>query len=205
MKNKIMNNQNDNKKFELVEIHPDLLNDIDRHSLEDADWNLLVAMGQDASRIKTYTQWILGKLGNAVAKKYGDLKQYADEINQKYEVLNQYVYTYRKFIQEDPSFHPGKYAGSIPWGMLQLAASKSDSPQKLVEDLQDKGIHTINHAYKEIKEQETGIKIPQKPKVNLYWNPELRKFKISLNPDELDLIDWTDVKNQLMNYLEALE
>lgn len=199
-----MNNQNDNKKFEPVEIRPDLIKIIDRQNLEEAEWTLLVQMGQDAGEVKTYAQWILGKLGDAVAKKYGDLKKYADEINQKYEVLNQYVYTYRKFIQEDPDFHPSKFAGSVPWGLLQIAASKSDSPQKLVEDLQDKGIHTINHAYKEIKEQETGIKIPQKPKINLYWNPDSRKFKIRLNPEELDLIDWTDIKNQLMNYLEAL-
>ncbi len=200
-----MNNQNDNKKFKLVEMNPNLVISIDKQNLDDADWTLLVQMGQDAGEIKTYTQWILGKLGDAVAKKYGDLKKYADEINQKYEVLNQYAYVYRKFITEDPNFHPSKYSGSVPWGLLQLAASKSDSPQQLVEDLQDKGIHTINHAYREIIVRQTGLSIPRKPKVNLHWNSELRKFKISLNPNELDLIDWTDVKNQLMNYLEALE
>ncbi len=195
---------NDDKKFKLIDMQPEILAEIGRQELKDQDWNVLVQMGQDVGEVKTYTQWILGKLADAVSNKYGGLKKYANEINQKYEVLNQYLYVYRKFISEDPNFHPSKYAGSIPWGMLQLAASKSDSPQKLVEDLQDKGVHTINHAYKEIKEQETGTRIPQKPKINLYWNPDLMKFKIRLNPEELDLIDWTDVKNQLMNYLEAL-
>lgn len=196
----------DNKqKFELVEMHPDLVTSIDKQNLESADWTMLVQMGQDAGEIKTYAQWILGKLGNAVSKKYGDLKKYANEINQNPEVLYQYAFTYRKFTQEDPDFHPNKYSGSIPWGVLQLAASKSEMPQKLVDELQDKGVHTAEQAYREIKEQETGIVVPQKPKVSFQWNPEIGKFKINIKPEELDLIDWTDVRQQLLSYLEVLK
>lgn len=189
------------QKFELVEMNPDHIKTIDKQNLKEADWIVLVQMGQDAGEVKTYAQWILGKLGDAVMQKYGDLKKYANEINQKYEVLQQYMNVYRKFIAEDPDFHPSKYAGSIPWGVLQIAASKSDTPQMLVDELHDKGATGIDSATRALK----GNDIPKKPVISLHWDPEVKKYKIFILQKELELIDWADMRQTLMDYLEALK
>lgn len=178
---------------------------IDTNDINTVDWELFVAMGIQASEIKTYSQWVLGKLADSVSVRYGDLKKYALEISQNYDVLRSYASTYRKYIKEDPTFTPERYCGSMPWGVLQLAATKSDAPQKLVDELHDKGINTISSAYREIKSRETGVQIPNKPKIDLYWDNATMKYKIKLNPQELDLIDWSDVKDQLKTYLETLK
>src|SRR3990167_5696509 len=104
-------------KFEPVEVNVDLLNIIDRQELEEEPYDTLVQMGIDASEIKGYAQWILGKLGSVVSKGgYGTLEKYSKEIRQNYNSMQQYVNIYRKFIKEDPDFTPTKYAGSVPWG-----------------------------------------------------------------------------------------
>ncbi len=185
-----MNNKNGDKKFELVEIHPDLLNSIDRQSLDEADWNLLVAMGESASEIKTYTQWILGKLGDAVSQKYGDLVKYANEIGVNYDSLRQYVYTYRKFISEDSTFHPHKYFGAASWSILALAATKSINPGALVNELQDKGIYTLKHAYRAINAGETEYGIPKKPVIDFEYDPQTKKYKFIMDVKDIPLIHW---------------
>lgn len=194
-----------NNQLNKQPISPNILQSIASRNLAEEGYETLVQMGIEASEIKTYSQWVLGKLGDTVSVKYGNLKRYANEINQKYEVIQQYVNTYRKFSKEDPSFSPEKYSGSISWGMLQLVATKSDSPQELIDKLLDEGIRTVEGAYKRIKEKETGVKIPHKPKIGLHWDYGIQKYKIQFRLEELDLIDWRDVKQQLINYLEALK
>lgn len=194
------------KEVKLVEVNPTILKDIDNYKLEDAEYEVLVQMGIDASEVKAYSQWILGKLVDFLLNhKHGDLAKYAKDVNQSYEVLRQYGITYARFIAEDPDFHPWKYAGSIPWRVLQLAANKSDTPQKLVDELHDEGATTIEGAYRAIKSKETGTEIPRKPQVKLSWNAEKEKYTLNLKQEDFDLIDWTNVKEQIIGYLEALD
>lgn len=191
------------KQFEPVIIQPTVIAQIDKLNLDEVEYDTLVQMGIEVSEVKVYSQWVLGKLANSVNNKYGNLKQYCAEIKQKYEVVQQYLNVYKKFTAEDPTFTPEKYAGSVPWGFLQLAATKSDKPQELVDQLHDEGIQTTEGAYKKIKEDETGVPIPHKPNIKLTWDVEAKKYKLFLKPEDLDLIDWTDVKQQLLDYLEA--
>lgn len=197
----------DNKDFDPVIIQPSVITQVDKFDLENTEYETLVQMGIEVSEVKVYSQWVLGKLANAVSNKYGDLKKYCTEIRQNYKVIEQYLNVYRKFIKEDPEFTPGKYAGSIPWGVLQLAATKSDNPQKLIDGLQDIGMEgSIEGAVRGIHEinDPDGEKVPAKPKVSLLWDIEVKKYKMKLNSEDFDLIDWTDIKEQLSAYLESL-
>lgn len=194
------------KNFEPVKIVSGIVNDVDKFDLEKVEYDTLVQMGIEVSEVKTYSQWVLGKLGDAVAKKYGDLIKYSKEIRQKYEVLNQYMYVYRKFAKEDPTFTPQKYFGSVPWGVLQLAAYKSDSPQKLVGELQDEGAESsIESAHRAIQIKKGGKDIPHKPRFHFTWDAMVERYRLTFKKEDLELIDWTDVKQQLMDYLEALK
>lgn len=198
---------NQEKQHSPVIIQPSVITQVDRVDLQDIEYDTLVQMGIEVSEVKVYSQWVLGKLGDAVSTKYGDLTKYSNEIRQKPSVIAQYVKVYRKFTQEDPTFTPEKYAGSIPWGVLQLAASKSDNPQGLLDELADKGMEgSIEGAVRGIHEinDPDGTKVPLKPKIKLHWDMEVKKYKIVLDPEDLDIIDWTDVKSQLMEYLESL-
>lgn len=190
-----------------IEINTDLIKTINWQELQKANWELLVQMGQDALEIKTYSQWVLGMLGDTVMRKYGELKKYATETRQDYGALRQYMNTYRKFALEDTDFHPNKYYGSVPWGVLALAATKSDTPQKLVDDLQkDNKEVSLQTAYREIKRLESpdGKEPPQKPLVKLQWDKNSNLYTLIMNPKDFPSIDWTAVKQDLKDWLDGL-
>lgn len=192
------------KETRAVSVQPEILLYVDKTDLEPLAYDELVELGKGISEVKIYSQWLLGRLGDKVMQKYGDLKKYAHDINQVYEVLQQYMNTYRKFTTEDPSFTPDKYYGGIPWGMLAMVASKSETPVTLLNELADKGIHSIDGAFREIKTKETGVVVPTKPKLNLRFDEVSGKWKIVMRSEEFNLIDWTDIKEQLVKYLEGL-
>lgn len=195
------------KQFEPVIIQPTVIAQIDKLNLDEVEYDTLVQMGIEVSEVKVYSQWVLGKLANAVTNKYGDLTKYAQEIRQKPAVLKQYVHVYKRFTEEDPDFSPEKYAGSIPWGVLQLAAAKSEKPQELIDELSDKGMEgSIEGAVRGIHEinDPNGEKVPPKPKFSLVWSVDAKKYKMKLNPEDFDIIDWTDIKEQLRDYLDSL-
>jgi hypothetical protein len=200
------NSDTDVRQFDPVEVHVSVVQDIDKYDLLDTDYEVLIQMGIEVSETKIYTQWILGKLGDAVSKKYGDLKDYASKIRQNHKTLEAYVYIYRKFINEDPEFTPEKYIGSIPWGVMHLAASKSDKPQELLATLSDKGMDgSIEASVRGIEEiNNPGQVVPPKPKIGLKWSSDAEKYQIKLNPDDLVLIDWSNIKEQLLEYLNTL-
>lgn len=196
----------DIRQFDPVEIRPSIIETVDKYNLLEQEYDVLVQMGMEVAEAKTYAQWVLGKIGDAVSEKYGDLKRYAGDIGMKYEVLKQYVHVYHRFVEEDPNFTPEKYMGSVPWGVLQIAASKSKEPQKLVDTLQDKNMAgSIDAGYRGAIEEETGVSVPKKPSVSLRWNAEVNKYRIKINPDQFDIIDWADIKQQLMDYLASME
>lgn len=196
-----------NKNIVPVEINTDLIKTINWKELQEADWSTLVQMGQDAGEIKTYSQWVLGMLGHTVMRKYGDLKKYATETRQDYAALRQYMNTYRKFTLEDSGFHPNKYYGSVPWGVLALAATKSDTPQKLVDDLQKENKEvSLKVAYREIKRLESpeGKEPPRKPTVKLQWDKNSSLYKLIMDPKDFPSIDWTAVKQDLKEWLDGI-
>lgn len=199
--------ENKSPEIQSIEINTELIKTINWQELEKADWESLVMMGQDIGEIKTYTQWALGMLGHTIIRRHGDLKKYASDIRQKYGSLRQYMYTYKKFVLEDSNFHPNKYYGSVPWGVLALAATKSDKPQKLVDELQKEGKEiTLETAYREIKKMESpeSKDPPRKPVVKLKWDKNTNLYKIEMNPKDFPSIDWSDVKEDLKEWLHGL-
>ena len=190
--------------YKPITIESGIVSIVDKFDLENTEYDTLVQMGIEVSETKIYSQWVLGRLADAVSNRYGDIRKYASEINHNYDALRQYMNTYRKFTREDPEFTPEKYRGSVPWGLLQLAASNSDSPQVLVDELHDKGAITIPQAYREIKIKRTGQDVPTKPKIKLQWNSQLKKYDLILKPEDIEKIDWSDIREQLMSFLETL-
>lgn len=189
----------------LISVQPEMLGIVDKTDLKTVEYDVLVEMGRSVNEVKAYSQWLLGKLGDAVSTRYSKLAEYAKETQQMYNSLKNYVFIYRKFTADDPNFTPDKYYGRIPWGVLALVAVKSDSPVKDVEELMDAGVNSMEGAHRKLKERETGKTIPHKPQVTLYWSEEVKKYKIAINEKDMDLIDWTDVKEQLKAYLAKLE
>lgn len=181
---------------------------IDGYDLSNASYEELVQLGGDVSLVKTYTQWILGKLADTVAVKYGDIKKYAKEIRQNYGSLRQYMYTYRKFVAEDNTFNPANYYGSVPWGVLALAATKTDKPQQLINNLVDENKSaSIESAYREIKRLESpeSKQAPRKPQVSLQLDKTSNLYKLIMNPNDFPSIDWTtSTGKELKDYLNGL-
>ena len=87
--------------------------------------------------------------------------------------------------------------------MLQLVATSSDTPIKLLDELIDKGNKTIQSAYREIKKK-AGKEMPRKPRIGFHWDEEKGKWKLMINVEDFDLIDFTDIKIQLISYLNSL-
>lgn len=195
------------KDLELIPVQSSIVGEVDKLDLSNVEYEALVQMGIDVSEAKSYAQWVLGKLGAAItdSAKHGDLKKYCNDIRQDYRSVVNYVTTYRKYITEDPTFSPTKYAGSVPWGVIALAATSSDAPQKVLDNLQDTGNDTnIESAYRKIMTDKSGIEVPAKPKLHLNWDQEVSKYKLRMNPDDFPLIDWSDIKEQLKAYIESL-
>lgn len=198
-----MAEQSDKKDSELVSVQPEILSFVDKTDLGSLGYDELVDLGRGVNEVKTYSSWLLGKLGDAVMKKYGDLKKYASDISQNLQVIYNYVSAYRKYTEEDPNFSPDRYFGQVPWGMLYLV-SQQDKPVTLLNELVDKGVKSMEGAYREIKQKEGGKEVPRKPKIMFMWNLEIGKWDINLDQKDLDLINWKGVKEMLVNYLNSL-
>lgn len=191
-------------KLSPINIRPDILLDIDKMDLKELTDDDLIEMGKSVTEVNTYAQWLLGRLVDEVVKRRGDIEKYANAIGQRRDKLYQCVYVYRKFIKDNPDFSPEKYVnGSIPWGMLQYVASKSDTPIKLLNDLIDEGIVSQPAAIRKIKEQETGIVVPPKPRVSWKWNAEKEKWTIRFMLDEMDLIDWDEARDLVLEKIKG--
>ena len=146
---------------------------------------------------------MLGKIGDAVAEKRGDIKKFVDDIGLglKLGTVYQYVYTYRVYTKEDPNFTPDMYHGSVPWGMLQYVGSTSSEPIKKLNKLIDEGVRTMDGAFRAIKTEESGEEIPFKPKVNFRWDLGKKKWVISIKVEDWNIIDWSEVEKELTEAL----
>jgi len=187
-----------NKLLKPVSVRPEILLDIDKMNLKELTDDDLVEMGRSVTEVNTYAQWLLGRLVDEVAQRQGDIDSYASKIGQRRDKLYQCVYVYRKFVADNPKFNPDNYHGSVPWGMLQYVASKSDQPIKLLNELVDKGILTQDGAIRAVKEKETGVKVPPRPRVIWKWNGEKQKWTIKFRIEEMVLIDWDEARDDVL-------
>lgn len=187
-----------NKALKRVNIRPEILIDIDKMNLKELTDEDLIEMGRSVTEVNTYSQWILGRLVDEVANRRGDIDKYAHSIGQRRDKLYQCIYVYRKFTNDNPEFNPDDYHGSVPWGMLQYVASKSDAPIKLLNELVDKGVLTQDAAIRTIKEEETGVKIPPRPRVSWKWNEQKQKWTINFRIEEMSLIDWEEARETVL-------
>ena len=187
-----------NKLLKPISVRPEILLDIDKMNLKELTNEDLIEMGKSVTEVHTYAQWLLGRLVDEVAQRRGDIDAYAKAIGQRRDKLYQCVYVYRKFMADNPKFNPDDYHGSVPWGMLQYVASKSDQPIKLLNELVDNGILTQDGAIRTIKGKETGTQIPLKPRVIWKWNEQKRKWTIKFRLEEMALIDWEEAKEDVL-------
>lgn len=186
-------------------MRPEILLDIDKMDLKELSDDDLIEMGKSVTEVHTYSQWILGRLVDEVVERRGDIDNYAQKIGQRREKLYQCIFTYRRFIKDNPDFNPALYAnGSIPWGMLQYVASKSDEPTKLLNELVDKGIFTQEGSYRAVKEKETGVVVPPKPRVIWKWNEQKAKWTIQFRLEEMSLIDWDEARELVMKAVKEV-
>jgi len=190
--------------LEPVSVQPDILMLVDKTDLIHQEYNDLVQMAREVIEVKVYTQWLLGKIGDAVSKKHGDIKKFAEDIELGIKVgsLYQYIFTYRAYTKEDPNFTPDRYHGSVPWGMLQYVGSKSSEPIKKLNKLIDAGVRTAEGAIRSIKTEENGESIPFKPKVSFKWDIDKKKWVIHISVEDWEVIDWSEVEAELTKALK---
>jgi len=187
----------------LIESKPDygeILLQADQSDRSEWNWEDYVTFGQMASEVKSYSQWLIGKLASEVFNKWGKDEKYASEIHISVGSLQQYRRVYIQLSKQ--GYVPN---GFFPWGVLQIAANYNPGESaKTLEELEDNGIATIEGAYRYIKEKKTGIVVPRKPSLRLIWNQDVNKWKVVLKPEDIPEIDWSDVKKQLLDYLSNL-
>lgn len=187
-----------------VSVQPAVLLHIDKVDLSSLSYEELIEMGRSVMEVKMYTQWILGRLGAEVFTRYGEVADYAKKIGTPKGSLYQYVYVYKQFTNNNPDFHPEKYYGSIPWGMLHMVATKTDEPEKLLNQLVDEGATSMESAYKKIKEKETGRVIPPKPSVIFQWDDNRGKWMIKFRTQDLPVIGWDLVTDDFIEEIRKL-
>jgi hypothetical protein len=176
-------------------IDPDMLRVIEEADLSEWTMDQFLAAGEEAGKVKYFSQWILGKLADAYSKKWGDCSKFAREIHIEPKSLLAYRRVYKKIVKADPKFVPDGY---LSWGALQMIAEQPD-PVKLIEELTDNGKVTMAETYRHIKQKETGKQVPKKPKVNLKYNEETNMWRLNMTPDDFDKIDWP---RELWEYLK---
>lgn len=199
------------KATDLIGVTPEVLHDVSKN-IDHWDYDMLVTMGNAVVEVKGYSQWLLGKLGDKASVKYGAMTQYAKDIGCRVDSLKMYIMTYRRFIEADPNFTPDRYHGAVPWSVIQMVGTKSraieerlgDNAVETLDDLATKNVRSEEHAYRELKKKETGQDVPRKPKIKLKLNNDASKWIIITNSADWDLIDWSEVREDLINYLKAL-
>lgn len=182
---------------QIIEARPEMLSGIMASDRDDWTYDMYISAGMEAVNIRGYSGWIIGLLASEVEPKYGSVKDFSNEIHASYGMVRVYKHVYERYTREDKNFAPD---GFFPFEVLKIVAS-TENPIETLDDLRDKGITSVEGAYREIKTQKTGIVVPKKPVIGLYWDEESKKWKLRLNPDDIPEIDWSDVSEQLVDYL----
>lgn len=172
------------------EIRPEILKVIDEADFSDWDRETFISAGEEASKVKYYSQWILGKLAHHYCKKWGDLPDYARSIHQEPDSVRVYRWVYRRITEAKPDYVPD---GFLTWGALQIIA-RYDKPIELIEELSKKGKVTMGEVTRHIKDKERKKKgkkpYPSKPKVKITFNEELELFELEIKEKDWPMFNW---------------
>ncbi len=175
----------------------DRIDKADRSDWKEADY---IMAGQEASGIKFYSQWIMGKLAYEHGERWGDCSAYARQIHVDANSLIAYRRVYKKIYEHDANYVPDGY---IPWGVLQIAA-ETDNPIGMIEELSANDKVSIAEARRYKIEKETGVVATKKPKISLKWDDETELWQIGMDEEEFEKIDWALIGKQLSDYLKKL-
>ena len=189
-------------KYSLVEVHLETIMSIDK--IDRTEWTIdnYIAAGEEASKLKFYSQWILGKLAyEYTGRVFGDVAKYAREIHIDQASLYAYKRVYTKIFEKDPNYVPD---GFVPWGVLQIAA-ETEEPIKLIEELSADGKVSVEEAYRRKKEQEGAEPRPRRPRVRFVWDTEQKLWVMDMDIQDFENIDFKVVgKKGLVDYLRKV-
>lgn len=185
------------KETRMIEVSTDILTVVERAEKEDWTFEQFVAAGQELRLLKDCSQWYLGKLATEVVDRFRDDEEFAKQVGISVSSLRTYRYVFTKFRKSNPDFRPDGY---ISWGAIQIAAT-TENPVETLNKLQDQDKTTMEAAYRLVKEDKTGNKVPPKPKLSVVWDDEAGAWKIRIRPEDISRIDWSDVAGQLSEYL----
>jgi hypothetical protein len=187
-------------KTSLAEIGPPVLrriNEADRSRWEEVDY---ITAGEEASGIKFFSQWTMGKLAYEYVEKWGDCSKYARKIHVDANSLIAYRRVYKKIFEQNSSYTPDGY---IPWGVIQIATYTND-PIGMIEELSVNDKVSIAEAHRYRLEKETGKTVPKKPKISLKWSEITALWQINISEKDFGKIDWALIGKQLSDYLRKL-
>jgi len=185
----------------IIEVRPNMLIAIDEEDRSKWTEEEYISAGEEASKVKFYSQWILGKLASEYSqRKWGECSKYARKIHVDPRSLLAYRRVYRKISKADPNYVPDGY---LPWGVLQIVAEE-ENPIELIEELSSKSKVTVAEATRHILEKRTGRKVPTKPKVKLRFDEESGLWEIQISEEDFPKINWELIGRQLMEYLKKL-
>jgi hypothetical protein len=185
-------------KYAVVEVHPDTIIAIDKSDRKDWTEDNYIAAGEEASKLKFYSQWILGMLASEF--KWGDVASYARQIHVDADSLYAYKRVYLKIHDADPFYVPDGY---VPWGVLEMA-SESKEPIKMIEDLSAEGKLSREEAYRYKKQQEGGVVLPPKPRFKVYWSEEKAKWVVEMIYRSLDDVDLSKFSEEIFSRLKEI-
>lgn len=195
----------DNALTKISEINPEMLKVIDRADFSDWSRDQFITAGEEASKIKYYSQWVLGKLADKYCKKWGDLPAYARSIHQEPDSLRVYRWVYKKITKSMPDYVPDGY---LTWRAIQIIASY-DKPIDLIEELSGKGKITgdevIQHIKAKERKKEGKNPLPKKPKVKITFNEEVEKWELDIIQKDFDELYWLGkFKERFSKYLKRI-
>ncbi len=178
----------------VTQINPAMLTTINEADFGDWSKDQYISAGEEASKIKYFSQWVLGKLVSAYSSKYGDIADFARSIHMEVNSLYAYKSVYETITRSKPDYVPD---GHLTWGALLLIA-KSEDPKnviKAIEKMSGDGKVSMNDVHRTIKEKERKDKgdnrrLPSKPKVKFTINEELNKWEMTIGLDDMDKINW---------------
>jgi hypothetical protein len=182
------------------ELRPEMLRTIDEADYSDWDRDAFIAAGEEATKVKYYSQWILGKLADEYSKKWGDCSRYGREIHVEPNSLIAYRRVYRKIKEANPEYVPD---GFLTWGVLQIIAEQPE-PIKLIEELSKEGKVTIAEVDRRIREKTGREVLPPKPRVALKFDKEKGLWDLEMDEKDFERINWEKVGRQLLGYLRKL-
>lgn len=139
---------------------------------------------REAIAVKGLSQWAIGLLCYEIRKKWPvvTFEMIANKLGVGKATLESYTYTYMEFVKYRPDFiPPQEYSFEFLRVVANLAKKQGKDPAKELERLADKGItENSKAAYKDMKEEETGVVLPPLVKCRIAWDQYQQKQRFYL-------------------------